>query len=99
MVGIATLMFGGATGIVIIGVAVAGLGLGPVFPTSVALFQDRAGATSARLIGFVFASAGCGGGALPWLIGAISSGSGSLRAGLAATLAAAAGMILTLRWL
>jgi fucose permease len=94
--GIGALIFGRSAGTLLAGAAVAGLGLGPVFPTAVALFQDRAGTASARLIGLVFAAAGCGGGALPWLVGAISSGCGNLRVGMAATLAATAGMIMLL---
>ena len=77
----------------LLGSAAAGLGMGPLFPTAVALFHARAGAASERLMGLVFAASGCGGGALPWLIGLISSATGSLRIGLAVALAALAGMI------
>jgi MFS transporter, FHS family, glucose/mannose:H+ symporter len=76
------------------GSVTAGRGLGPIFPTAVAIFQDRTGSASARLIGWIFAAAG-GGGALSWLIGTVSSSGGSLRIGLLTVLAATVGMVLT----
>ncbi len=84
--------------LLVVATAAAGLGLGPVFPTAVAIFQEKLKAEAAPLIGFVFAAAGCGGGALPWVIGTVSSTSGSLRIGLASTLAAMAAMLIARRW-
>jgi FHS family glucose/mannose:H+ symporter-like MFS transporter len=72
----------------IAGAALAGAGLGPVFPGIVALYQDRAGAE--RSLGLVFAFAGCGGAVLPWLAGLLSSSAHDPRAtmwvGLIATM-------------
>lgn len=62
----------------IAGAALAGAGLGPVFPSIVALYQDRAGAE--RSLGLVFAFAGCGGAVLPWLAGLLSSSAHDPRA-------------------
>lgn len=86
-----------APALLVAAAAAAGLGLGPIFPAAVAAFQNRAGPASARLIGFVFAAAGSGGGALPWLIGAVSSSSGSLRAGMATAPLALTAMLLLRR--
>lgn len=97
LAGICLLLAGGGPAPLIAGAAAAGFGLGPIFPTAVALFEQRAKAAAAPLIGFVFAAGGCGGGALPWLIGTVSSSSGSLRTGLATLLAAMAGMLLLRR--
>jgi FHS family glucose/mannose:H+ symporter-like MFS transporter len=60
---------------------VVGLGLAAVFPITIALlsrFQD----TEKRRAGPMFALAGLGGATMPWLVGAVSTWSGSLHAGL-----------------
>jgi fucose permease len=63
------------------GTAVAGLGCAPIYPIVVAEYADRSeGAVS----GLVFSAAGFGGAAIPPLVGAVSTATGSLRIGLAA---------------
>jgi len=74
------------------GAACTGLALAPVFPLTLSLFLGRAG--EAPNAGWVFAAAGYGGMVFPLLTGLISSGAHSLRVGLLAALAAAAGMLL-----
>jgi FHS family glucose/mannose:H+ symporter-like MFS transporter len=71
-----------APALLLVAAFTAGLGIGPIFPTAVAAFHDSTGPDAARLIGFVFAAAGLGGGVLPWLIGTVSSSTGSLRLAL-----------------
>jgi fucose permease len=70
----------------LVGAVLAGLGLAPVNPTIVATFTTRLGSAAARWTGLVFASAGLGGAAVPWVVGAMSSHFTSLRIGFAAPL-------------
>jgi fucose permease len=58
-----------------------GLGLAPVFPLALAIFQDRARLSSDSR--FVLALSGFGGAVLPWVVGQVSARAGSLRMGLA----------------
>jgi fucose permease len=88
------LLFGFHPVLLVIGAAAAGLGLGPIFPTAIAMFQNRAGDASARLLGLVFAVSGCGGAVTPWLVGVVSSASGNLRFGMLLALASAVVMLL-----
>ncbi len=67
----------------IAGGAVAGLGLGVVFPTAVAMFCDETGPGAARSFNFVFACGALGGAAVPLATGWMTSQWGDLRAGLA----------------
>jgi MFS transporter, FHS family, glucose/mannose:H+ symporter len=57
-----------------------GLALGPVFPLALAAFLDRARHTSDSR--FILSVSGFGGAVLPWLVGDVSTHSGSLRVGL-----------------
>ncbi|MGB0054806.1 MAG: hypothetical protein WBQ02_21345, partial [Terracidiphilus sp.] len=57
-----------------------GIALAPVFPVALASFFDRARHSSDSR--FVLAFSGFGGSVFPWLVGWISSRSGSLRDGL-----------------
>lgn len=70
------------------GAAIAGLGLAPVNPTILATFTMALGPHAARWIGPIFAAAPLGGAAIPWIVGALSSGFGSLRAGFVAPILA-----------
>lgn len=66
----------------------AGLGLAPVFPVTFAGMSQQVGPTRPRLLGPLYALTGIGSAVLPWIVGAVSSKTGSLRTGL---LVAAAG--------
>ena len=85
---------GFASPVLFCGAFLAGFGLAPVNPTVVAAFTTRLGRLAARWTGPVFAAAGLGGAAIPWLVGEISSHLGSLRAGFLAPLSALGGMLL-----
>ncbi len=64
------------------GIALAGFGLGPVFPTTFTLFSQRFGSLTAQMAGVVFVVAYLGAAALPWAVGLVSSWHGGLRSGL-----------------
>ncbi|HEX4310974.1 MAG TPA: hypothetical protein VHZ25_13160 [Acidobacteriaceae bacterium] len=66
---------------VLVAVAVAGAGFGPVFPIGVSRMLARV--QDHRNTGWVFAVTASGGAVLPWLTGLISTRSGSLRTGFA----------------
>lgn len=77
--------------VVLVGAALCGLGLAPVFPVTVAALSREFSTTVA---GPMVALGSLGAGTLPLLVGAISDRSGSLTVGIAALLAT--GTILTL---
>ncbi|HWF02928.1 MAG TPA: MFS transporter [Candidatus Angelobacter sp.] len=58
-----------------------GLGLAAIFPITVALLS-RFQAAETRNAGLMFALSGLGGAVMPWLVGAVSTKSGSLQVGL-----------------
>lgn len=60
------------------GACLAGLGLAPQFPTAVALYQQRAGASAVTWTGILFAGGGLGGAVMPWMLGLVSARTGSL---------------------
>jgi beta-galactosidase len=59
------------------GTALCGLGLAPVFPLVVSQYADAEPAGAAS--GLIFSAAGLGGAAIPWMVGALSQATGSLR--------------------
>lgn len=65
------------------GSSIAGLGFSPVFPVTVAAYADRVGGSAS---GLVFSAAGLGGATIPWVVGMVSTVSGSLRMGLVTVL-------------
>ncbi|HLV87149.1 MAG TPA: MFS transporter [Candidatus Sulfotelmatobacter sp.] len=70
----------------LIGVAVsastAGLGLAGVYPIAISLLSREFGAAASRVGSLTFTMANVGGACLPWLVGVVSTRSGTLRAGL-----------------
>jgi fucose permease len=58
-----------------------GLSLAPFFPTTFAILMMRR--PSARAAGFILAVSGLGAALFPWLMGAVSTGTGSLRIAMA----------------
>jgi MFS transporter, FHS family, glucose/mannose:H+ symporter len=86
-----TLMQPHSTAAVLIAVAVAGFGFGPVFPVGVARMLARI--ADHRNTGWVFALCASGGAVLPWLTGLVSTQSGSLRLGFAVPVAALAAIL------
>jgi MFS transporter, FHS family, glucose/mannose:H+ symporter len=76
------------------GATLAGLGLGPIFPTTFALFTQRLGKQASQLSGLFFVVASLGGAFIPWLVGFTSASSGDLRLALCIPLFCVASMIL-----
>ena len=69
--------------------ALVGLGLGPLYPTLLAVTLPRFRSN------LIFLSAGIGSASLPWLVGVVSSASGSLHTGLWIVCAAVAALLVT----
>jgi fucose permease len=78
---------------IIVGSLLAGFGLASIFPISVALFPRWFRDSARRATGAVFASGNMGGAVLPWLVGVISTHSGSLRLGFFAPVVAVSAML------
>jgi MFS transporter, FHS family, glucose/mannose:H+ symporter len=80
-------------GLVIAGAMFGGLGLAAIFPISVSLlpgwFQESAESAS----GAIFSSGNLGGAVLPWVVGAVSTHFGSLRAAFVVPLMGIAAML------
>jgi MFS transporter, FHS family, glucose/mannose:H+ symporter len=77
---------------IVIGASLAGLGLASIYPISVSLLAHWFGETATRISGVIFSTGNLGGAVLPWLVGAISTGTGSLSTGLTVPLVGALGM-------
>lgn len=71
------------------GALLSGVGMAPLFPTAVAMFEEKSGRAAMRLTGYIFAGAGLGGAVIPWLAGVLSSTTGNLRAAMLVSGAAA----------
>jgi fucose permease len=68
-----------------------GLSLAPFFPTTFALLMQRG--PTAREAGFILAVSGLGAALFPWMMGAISTASGSLRVAMVVPLVLAVGLL------
>ncbi|MGC2300588.1 MAG: MFS transporter [Acidobacteriaceae bacterium] len=88
LIAVATLIAPHSTTTVLVAVAAAGAGFGPVFPIGVSRMLARV--RDHRNTGWAFAMCSAGGATLPWLTGLVSTGSGSLRIGFAVPVAALA---------
>jgi MFS transporter, FHS family, glucose/mannose:H+ symporter len=64
----------------------AGLGLSSVYPIIISLLSREYGEAASRVGSVMFTAANLGGGCLPWLVGALSTRAGALKAGLAVPL-------------
>ena len=100
-IGLCLALFGGlaivaarGTGLLITGSLLAGLGLASIFPISVSLLSGWFGQSANRASGAVFASGNTGGAILPWVVGAVSTRTGSLRFGFVVPLLGVAAMLL-----
>jgi fucose permease len=89
LAGIVTLLSSRTVDSVILGSAMAGLGLAPIYPTSISLMPRWFGASTAQVAGVLFAVGNAGGGVLPWFVGMLSKHFDSLRAGFFVPLAGA----------
>jgi fucose permease len=81
-VGVVITLAAHTVAIVMAGSCLAGLGLAPVFPITIALLSYQFGAGARHAAGAMFALAGLGGATLPWVVGYVSDQLGGLRSGL-----------------
>ena len=87
--GVLAITFGATTPKgVVLGSAVAGLGLSAIFPLLWAQVTRSVAVRAPGAAGPLYAAGGLGGAVMPWVVGAFSSAFGDLRAGLAVPLAA-----------
>jgi MFS transporter, FHS family, glucose/mannose:H+ symporter len=93
LLGGAALAFARGASMVVVGSVLAGLGLASIFPISVSLLPRWFGATVRRVSGPVFGCGNVGGAVLPWVVGVISTHSGSLRLGFFVPLFGVAAML------
>jgi MFS transporter, FHS family, glucose/mannose:H+ symporter len=64
----------------------AGLGLSSVYPITISLLSREYKDAASRVGSVMFTMANLGGGCIPWLVGAVSTQAGALKAGLAVPL-------------
>ncbi len=93
-VGVSVLLLSKTMTPVVMGASLAGLGFSCVYPINVSLLSHWFGETTTRISGVIFAIGNLGGAVLPWVVGALSTKLGSLRAGLTVPLFGALGMLL-----
>jgi MFS transporter, FHS family, glucose/mannose:H+ symporter len=67
---------------VVVSACAAGLGLSYVYPITISLLSKEFGSASARIGSIMFVLSNIGGGLLPWFVGLVSNGSGTLKTGL-----------------
>jgi fucose permease len=81
-IGITLLLFANHPQIFLLSVSVIGIGLAPVFPTSMARFTNRFGSHAKQNAAPIFIFATLGSATITWTVGHLSKLSGSLRIGL-----------------
>ena len=91
LLAVAVLVAPHSTAAVLVAVAAAGVGFGPVFPIGVSWMLARV--RDHRNTGWVFAVTASGGAVLPWLTGLVSTRTGSLRLGFAVAVVAVAAIL------
>jgi fucose permease len=92
-IGTTVLIFSTTLTVAIAGVFLAGLGCASIYPIYIHWLSKWYGARVKRIGGFLFALASLGGAAGPWLVGAVSKYSGTLRVGFLVPLLSALSMI------
>jgi len=97
ILGTVVVLLASSRGEIRIGGGLAGFGLAPIYPVLVSWLSRTPGIDIGRSGGLFFASAGCGGAVLPWLVGALSVRTGSLHLALSCTLASSLLMLLLIR--
>jgi MFS transporter, FHS family, glucose/mannose:H+ symporter len=91
--GVATLIRADVRISALVGVTIAGLGLSTLYPIFISWLSLHYGIRARQVGGAMFALAALGGASMPWLVGVVSSRSGSLRVGLLVPLAGCAIML------
>ena len=88
--GIALMLWAPSLAGVIAGALVTGLSFATLYPITVARFSQRFGVAARSIGSFMFSLASLGPAVIPWLVGVISHGTASLRAGMLLPLGATA---------
>lgn len=91
--GIFSLLRARAFAMVAICVSGAGLGLAAIYPILISWLVKAFGERSSRIGSIMFALAGMGGATMPWFVGVVSTGTGSLRDGLLVPLGGCVAML------
>jgi len=91
--GVGVLLESNTTAAIAVAAGLAGFGLAPIYPITIAMLSSEFGASSSRIASVMFALAGLGGATLPWLVGLISTWFGSLKVGLFVPLLATSIMV------
>jgi fucose permease len=91
--GIIVLLASHSMTMIIVGTSLSGLGLSAIYPIKVSLLPRWFGDRVTQLGGFMFAIGNLGGGAIPWLVGALSTRFSDLRAGFVVPLLGAASLV------
>jgi len=95
---VAWLVFAADTAVgVVVGAAAAGLGLAAIFPLVLAGATRDIAPRLPGAMGPLFAAGGVGGAVIPWAVGIVSTGRGSLQSGLFVALGAIGGMVVLTR--
>ena len=93
MLGASALVVAPVPWMAFLAVLVAGLGLAPVFPITFGALTREVAPTRPHLVGPLYACTGVGSALLPWLVGGVSTATGSLRLGLLVPVAGITGLL------
>jgi FHS family glucose/mannose:H+ symporter-like MFS transporter len=91
--GIIVLLASHSMAMIILGTSLSGLGLSAIYPIKVSLLPRWFGERVTQIGGFMFAIGNLGGGAIPWLVGALSTRFSDLRVGFVVPLLGAASLL------
>ena len=91
--GVVVLLASNSMATIILGASLCGLGLSAIYPIKVSLLPRWFGDRATQVGGFMFAVGNLGGGALPWLVGALSTRFSDLRVGFVVPLLGAASLL------
>ena len=86
-VGLVGLLTGRSLEVVAVSAVAVGAGLAPLFPLTISFLAELTASSRSRSTGWVFALAGTGGAAMPWLTARLAGGADRLAAGFLAPMA------------
>jgi|KBSMisStaDraftv2_1062788.scaffolds.fasta_scaffold00704_21 MFS transporter, FHS family, glucose/mannose:H+ symporter len=93
VIGVIVLMGSHTMAMIILGTSLSGFGLSAIYPIKVSLLPRWFGDRVTQVGGFMFAIGNLGGGAIPWLVGALSTRFSDLRAGFVVPLLGAVSLV------
>ena len=86
-VGLVGLLTGRSLEVVAVSAVAVGAGLAPLFPLTISFLAELTASSRSRSTGWVFALAGTGGAAMPWLTAQVAGGADRLATGFVAPMA------------